>query len=373
MTVILGVETSCDETSAAVVVDGRDVRASLVSSQVKLHEKYGGIVPEIASRAHIERIGPIVEETLTAAGGITYRDLDAIAVTAGPGLVGSLLVGVTAAKTLALTCDLPLVPVDHIEAHATSAALVADPPPWPAIALVVSGGHTSLYLVRDFLDIELLGQTVDDAAGEAFDKVAAILELGYPGGPVIDRVAQGGNPRAVAFPRPSVGRSSTSPAGQSPTSPVGRSSTSPFSAELNFSFSGLKTAVLYHVYGSGKKYGSLAHLSPQGIADIAASFQAALVETLVAKTLAAAKQTAVTNVVVGGGVAANSALRADLQTACTQAGLTLHLTPMKYCTDNAAMIAALGYQRFRRGLTADLWLEPRAGLLRPRRGDKVAK
>jgi len=364
MTVILAIETSCDETSAAVVVDGRDVRASLVSSQVKLHEKYGGIVPEIASRAHIERIGPIIEETLAAAG-ITYRDLDAVAVTAGPGLVGSLLVGVTAAKTLALTCDLPLVPVDHIEAHATSAALVADPPPWPAIALVVSGGHTSLYLVRDFLDIELLGQTVDDAAGEAFDKVAAILELGYPGGPVIDRVAQRGNPRAVAFPRPSVARSSPAP--------VGRGFTSPHSSELNFSFSGLKTAVLYHVYGSGQKYGSLAHLSPQGIADIAASFQAALVETLVAKTLAAAKQTGVTNVVVGGGVAANSALRADLQTACSQAALTLHLTPMEYCTDNAAMIAALGYQRFRRGLTADLWLEPRAGLLRPRKSDKVTK
>ena len=161
---ILGIETSCDETSAAVVVAGRDVRASLVSSQVDLHAKYGGIVPEIASRAHIERVRPIVEETLTAAG-VGYADLDAIAVTVGPGLVGSLLVGVTAAKTLALTRGLPLVPVDHIEAHATSAALTADPPPWPALALVVSGGHTSLYLVRDFLDIELLGQTVDDAAG----------------------------------------------------------------------------------------------------------------------------------------------------------------------------------------------------------------
>jgi len=342
---ILGIETSCDETSAAVVADGRDVRASLVSSQVDLHAKYGGIVPEIASRAHIERIGPIIEETLSQAG-LTYADLDAIAVTVGPGLVGSLLIGVTAAKTLALTCGLPLVAVDHVEAHATSAALTTDPPPWPAVALVVSGGHTSLYLVRDFLDIELLGQTVDDAAGEAFDKVAAILELGYPGGPAIDRVARGGNPKAVRFPR---GRTRSGP--------------------LNFSFSGLKTAVLYHVYGPGQKYGSVQHLTPSQVADIAASFQAALVQTLVKATLAAAEQTGVESVVVGGGVAANTALRAELQAACRRAGLNLHLTPPQYCTDNAAMTAALGYRLFLAGRTADLWLEPRSGLLRPpRRG-----
>ena len=346
---ILGIETSCDETSAAVVVAGRDVRASLVSSQVDLHAKYGGIVPEIASRAHIERVRPIVEETLTAAG-VGYADLDAIAVTVGPGLVGSLLVGVTAAKTLALTRGLPLVPVDHIEAHATSAALTADPPPWPALALVVSGGHTSLYLVRDFLDIELLGQTVDDAAGEAFDKVAAILELGYPGGPVIDRVARDGDPRAVRFPRPWI-----------------------HEPHDNFSFSGLKTAVLYHVYGGGRKYGSVAHLTPRQVADVAASFQAALVETLVTKTLAAAQRTGVASVVIGGGVAANSALRSQLQDACTRAGLTLHLTPMKYCTDNAAMIAALGYRRFLRGEATDLGLEPRAGLRRPEKPARRAK
>jgi N6-L-threonylcarbamoyladenine synthase len=346
---ILGIETSCDETSAAVVVAGRDVRASLVSSQVDLHAKYGGIVPEIASRAHIERVRPIVEETLTAAG-VGYADLDALAVTVGPGLVGSLLVGVTAAKTLALTRGLPLVPVDHIEAHATSAALTADPPPWPALALVVSGGHTSLYLVRDFLDIELLGQTVDDAAGEAFDKVAAILELGYPGGPVIDRVARDGDPRAVRFPRPWI-----------------------HEPHDNFSFSGLKTAVLYHVYGGGRKYGSVAHLTPRQVADVAASFQAALVETLVTKTLAAAQRTGVASVVIGGGVAANSALRSQLQDACTRAGLTLHLTPMKYCTDNAAMIAALGYRRFLRGEATDLGLEPRAGLRRPEKPARRAK
>jgi N6-L-threonylcarbamoyladenine synthase len=339
--VILAIETSCDETSAAIVVDGRDVRANLVSSQIKLHEKYGGIVPEIASRAHIEQIGPIIEETLAAAQ-VTYDDLAAIAVTAGPGLVGSLLIGVTAAKTLSLARNLPLVAVDHIEAHATSAALVTDAPPWPAIALVVSGGHTSLYHVRDYFEIELLGQTVDDAAGEAFDKVAAILELGYPGGPVIDRIAKNGNPTAIRFPRTWM---------REPHS--------------NFSFSGLKTAVLYHVHGAGRKYGALDHLNAQDIADIVASFQAALVDVLVAKTVAAARQAGVPNVVVGGGVAANSALRTQLQAACAEAGLQLHLTPMKYCTDNAAMIGALGHQHYQRGQRADLWLEPRAGLRRP--------
>jgi N6-L-threonylcarbamoyladenine synthase len=339
-TTILGIETSCDETSAAIVVDGRDVRANVVSSQVELHARYGGIVPEIASRAHIESIRTIVERTLAEAG-LTYADLSAIAVTDGPGLVGSLLIGVTAAKTLALACDLPLVPVDHIEAHATSAALITPTPPWPAVALVVSGGHSSLYLVRDFLHIELLGQTLDDAAGEAFDKVASILELGYPGGPLIDRLARDGNPAAVRFPR-----------------------TGLHEPHLNFSFSGLKTAVLYHVYGHGRKYGSVAHLTPAQIADIAASFQAALVEPLVTKTIAAARQTGARDIVVGGGVAANGALRAALEAACQSAGLRLHLTPMKYCTDNAAMIAALGHHRFHADRRADLALEPRAGLIR---------
>ena len=339
---ILGIETSCDETSAAVVVNGREVRSSVVSSQVGLHAKYGGIVPEIAARAHIEQICPIIEEALKRAG-VGYGDLDAIAVTDGPGLVGSLLIGVTAARTLSLARDLPLIAVDHVEAHATSAALVVDPPPWPAVALVVSGGHTSLYVVRDFLDIELLGQTADDAAGEAFDKVAAILELDYPGGPLIDRLARDGNPAAIRFPRPWIRE-----------------------PHLNFSFSGLKTAVLYHVYGRGKKYGSVAHLSPAELADVAASFQAALVDTLIAKTVTAARRTGVANVVVGGGVAANSALRAGLQQACAQAGVQLHLTPTEYCTDNATMIAALGYRHLRAGQTTDLWLEPRGGLRRPK-------
>lgn len=339
---LLAIESSCDETSAAVLVGPRDVRSSVVSSQVKLHEKYGGIVPEIASRAHIEQIGPIVEEALAQAN-CTYDDLEFVAVTAGPGLIGSLLIGVTFAKTLALTRGLPLVPVDHIEAHAVSAALVADTPPWPAVALVVSGGHTSLYLVRDFDDITLLGQTVDDAAGEAFDKVAALLELGYPGGPIIDKLAQEGNPRAIDFPRPWIRE-----------------------PHANFSFSGLKTAVLYRVCGVGRKYAQVDQLTPQELADVVASFQAAVVDTLVTKTVAAAQRAGVQNVVVGGGVAANSWLRRDLQAACTAAGLTLHLTPMKYCTDNAAMVGALGHFHFERGVRADLTLEPRGGLVRPR-------
>ena len=337
---ILGIESSCDETSAAVVRDGLEVLANVVSSQVDLHARYGGVVPEIASRAHIERIAPVIEEALAQAE-LRLGDINAIAVTDGPGLVGSLVIGVMAAKTLALAQRIPLLPIDHIEAHATSAALIVDPPPWPAIALVVSGGHTSIYLVRDFLDIELLGQTVDDAAGEACDKVAAILELGFPGGPAVDQLARQGDPTAIDFPRTWLNE-----------------------PRLDFSFSGLKTAVLYHVFGHGRKYGSLDHLSDQDKADIAASFEAALVEPLVKKTLLAAEQQGVQVIVVGGGVAANTRLRQELTRTCAEAGLTLHLTPMKYCTDNAAMIAALAHHRWQKGGLGDLALEPRAGLRR---------
>ncbi len=338
---LLGIETSCDETAAAVISDGTRVCSNVVASQNELHAPYGGVVPEIASRAHIERVWPTVEAALHEAR-VRLADLSGIAVTDGPGLIGSLLVGVAAAKTLAWTHNLPLVAVDHIEAHATSAALAADGrDPWPALALVVSGGHSSLYFVRDFLTIELLGQTMDDAAGEAFDKVAAILELGYPGGPLIDQLARAGDPRAVRFPRAWL-----------------------HEPRLDFSFSGLKTAVMYHVFGRGQKYGSIAHLSTQQRADIAASFQAAVVETLVSKTMQAAQRCNVRHVVVGGGVAANAALRSALRQACEAAALRLTLTPAEYCTDNAAMIAALGWQRLRRGLLADLTLEPRSGLLR---------
>lgn len=340
---ILGIETSCDETSAAVIADGRNVLSNVVSSQVALHARYGGVVPEIAARAHIRQIRPIVEQALAQAG-TSYGNLDAVAVTDGPGLVGSLLIGVTAAKTIALAYDLPIVAVDHIEAHAVSAALLSETPPWPAVALVVSGGHSSLYLVEGYTRITLLGQTMDDAAGEAFDKVAAILELGYPGGPLIDRLARQGNPRAERFPRTWLNE-----------------------PHLNFSFSGLKTAVLYRVYGVGCKYGSAKHLSEKELADIAAGFQQALIEPLVAKTVRAAEQSGVKNILVGGGVAANSALRSALQTACSEAGFELHLTPLEYCGDNAAMIAALGYHRLQAGISGDLQLEARGGLIRPRR------
>ncbi len=337
---ILAIETSCDETSAAVLIAPRSVRSNVVSSQVDLHARYGGIVPEIAARAHVERISPIVRLALDQAG-IDAQRIDAIAVTEGPGLVGSLLIGVTAARTLALLWDRPLVAVDHIHAHAVSAALACDAPPWPAVSLVVSGGHTSLYLVRDTLEIELLGQTRDDAAGEAFDKIAAILELGYPGGPAIQRAAEGGDPHAIAFPRAWMD-----------------------DERLDFSFSGLKTAVLYHVYGPGRKYGSTQHLSQQQLADIAASAQEAIVDPLVHKTLLAARRTGVGTVTVGGGVAANRRLRQRMQQACAEAGLRLVLTPMEYCTDNAAMIALLGAALLEAGRTAELDLEPRGGLKR---------
>ncbi len=333
MTIILGIETSCDETAAAVVVDGRRVLSNVVASQVDLHQKYGGVVPEIASRAHIERLDGVILEALETAR-CTSVDLDAIAVTHTPGLVGSLLIGVTAAKTLAWAWDKPLVPVHHIRAHALSPAIDADPSPWPAVALIASGGHTSLFHVRDPDDVSLLGATTDDAAGEAFDKVASILGLPYPGGPQIDRVARSGNPKAVEFPRTMLGRDS-----------------------LDFSFSGVKTAVLYHVHGYGRTSGGLERLSEGDIADIAASFQRAVVDVLVSKTMKAAEVTRVGTIALGGGVAANRSLREALQAACDGAGLRFCAAAMPYCMDNAAMIAAAGFHVLERGKTADLDLD----------------
>lgn len=330
MTTLLGIESSCDETAAAIVADGFDVRSNVVASQVDLHQKYGGVVPEIASRAHIECINDVIREAMNEAGA-TWADVDGIAVSHAPGLVGSLLIGVTAAKTLSWQLGKTLIGVNHVESHAYSAAIELGHIPDRAVALVVSGGHTSLYALHGVNHIELLGCTTDDAAGEAFDKVASILQLGYPGGPVIDRIAKRGNPDAVSFPRTMLSKDS-----------------------LDFSFSGIKTAVLYHVHGPGKTTGGLEKLTEGDIADIAASFQAAVVDVLVNKTLRAMDRVGTSTVMIGGGVAANSALREGLQQACHQRGAKVHLTPMKYCTDNAAMIAALGYHRFRAGRTAGL-------------------
>ncbi len=330
MTVVLGIETSCDETSAAVVVDGVDVRSNIVASQVDLHAKYGGVVPEIASRAHIERLDAVLEEAMAVAK-VTNDDIDAIAVTNRPGLVGALLIGVTAAKTLSWAWDKPLIAVDHIRAHAYSPAIGLDEPPWPAVGLIVSGGHTSLFLIHAPTSIERLGATTDDAAGEAFDKVATILGLGYPGGPLIEKVARDGNPRAIGFPRTMLSADS-----------------------LDFSFSGIKTAVLYHVHGHGRVSGGLEKLSPRDIADIAASFQQAVIDVLVRKTMLAVARAGVRTVVLGGGVAANKALRSAVETACIERRQKFHAAKMAYCTDNAAMIAALGYHQLQAGDVAGL-------------------
>ena len=338
-TIILALESSCDETACAVVADGRRVLSSVVATQIELHRRFAGVVPEVASRAHIEAINPVIDEALAAAG-IPPDRIAAVAVTCQPGLVGSLLVGLMAAKALALTWDLPLIGINHVHAHAYAPALDADPIAYPAVSLVVSGGHTALYDCRSPIDVTSLGQTIDDAAGEAFDKVASILNLGYPGGPIIERTAQRGDPVAVSLPR-------TLLAGDS----------------LDFSFSGLKTAVLYHVNGvpnaklspeaiaaKGPGYAKGADgLSDQETADIAASFQAAVADVLAVKLRRTVARCHPRSVVLGGGVAANSTIRARLKTECDTLDCILRLPVMKYCTDNAAMIAGIAYHHLQAG------------------------
>ncbi|HEC04168.1 MAG TPA: tRNA (adenosine(37)-N6)-threonylcarbamoyltransferase complex transferase subunit TsaD [Phycisphaerales bacterium] len=336
---ILGIETSCDETAAAVVADGKIVKSAVVASQVKLHEKYGGVVPEIASRAHVENIYPVIKEAMEQAG-VERGDIDAIAVANQPGLTIALVVGVTAAKTLSFAWGKPLIAINHLHAHLQSAVMAEDDLQLPAAALIVSGGHTSLYDYRSPLEPQLLGSTIDDAAGEAFDKVATILKLPYPGGPSIQKAATDGDPAAIKFPRSMLGRDS-----------------------LDFSFSGIKTAVLYHCRGQNMKgENRVDSMSRQEIADIAASFQAAVVEVLVKKTRRAIRRIGARTVLLGGGVAANSALRAALQKMCD--GLTpatkLLVAPKQYCTDNAVMVGSLAYYKFKAGLFADLTLEPKA-------------
>jgi len=336
---ILGIETSCDETAAAVVTDGKLIKSSIVASQNKLHEKYGGVVPEIASRAHIEKIYPVIKEAMEQAG-VDKDDIDAIAVANQPGLTIALVVGVTAAKTLSFAWQKPLIAINHLHAHLQSAMLIDKDFELPAVALIVSGGHTSLYDYHSPLEPKLLGRTIDDAAGEAFDKVATILKLPYPGGPSIEKIAKDGNPKAIDFPRSMLGRNS-----------------------LDFSFSGIKTAVLYYCRGQNMKgEDKVGSMSQQEIADIAASFQAAVIDVLVKKTQRAAGKIGAKTVLLGGGVAANSHLRTALQQMCDDADppKKLLVAPKQYCTDNAVMVASLAYYKYKAGIFADLTLEPKA-------------
>jgi N6-L-threonylcarbamoyladenine synthase len=333
---VLGIESSCDETAAAVVADGRRTLSSVIASQVKDHAPFGGVVPELASRRHLENAVPVVRAALAEAG-LALADLTGIAVTQGPGLVGALLIGLNLAKGLAWSLDLPIVGVSHLEGHLAALALVADPPPFPHVALLVSGGHTSIYLVRGPGDQQELGQTVDDAAGEAYDKVAKLYGLGYPGGVVIDRLAAQGDPQAIRLPRPLL-----------------------HDGSLDFSFAGLKTAV---VTFREKHRGE-----PYRIEDLCAGFQEAVAEVLVKKTLAAAQAHRVSHLAITGGVAANRRLRQYMAQAAQAAGLGLTLPPPELCTDNAAMIAAAGCHGLRAGrrlaLTADAISRlPRGGAL----------
>ena len=335
---ILGIETSCDETAAAVVADGRIIKSSVVASQTKLHEKYGGVVPEVASRAHIEKIYPVIAEAMEQAG-VTKDNINAIAVANQPGLSIALIVGVTAAKTLSFAWGKPLIAINHLHAHLQSAMLSEEDLQLPAVALIVSGGHTSLFDCQSPLELTLLGSTIDDAAGEAFDKVATILKLSYPGGPNIEKAAKNGNPDAIDFPRSMLGPDS-----------------------LDFSFSGIKTAVLYYCRGQDMKgEDKVDTMSEREIADIAASFQAAVIDVLVKKTQRAADKIGAKTILLGGGVAANSSLRIALEQLCnsTTPVRKLLAAPKQYCTDNAVMVASLAYHKFKAGLFADFTLEPK--------------
>ncbi len=315
---VLGIESSCDETAAAVVKNGQSLLSSVIASQIDTHSSYGGVVPEIASRKHMEVVAPVMLQALRDAG-VTLDELTGIAVTSGPGLIGSLLVGLSFAKALAFARNIPFVGVNHLESHVAAIFLAEPKPDFPFLALVVSGGHTAIYHVLDVGHMEVVAQTRDDAAGEALDKAAKLLEIGYPGGVVIDRLAKEGNREAFSFPRAMKG-------------------------SLEFSFSGLKTALLDLLKKKGRPF------TPEEIPHVAASYQEAIVDVLVDKTIRAANLFSLTRIVVCGGVAANSRLRERFYEKGNEEGIEVFLTPPILCTDNAAMVGVVGYEYLNRGI-----------------------
>ncbi|MCC8098313.1 MAG: tRNA (adenosine(37)-N6)-threonylcarbamoyltransferase complex transferase subunit TsaD [Eubacterium sp.] len=336
--VILAIESSCDETSAAVVVNGREVLSNVISSQIKIHKQFGGVVPEIASRKHIENIDRVVEDALTEAG-VGFKDIDAVAVTYGPGLVGALLVGVSYAKSLAFGLGLPLIPVHHIEGHIAANYIQYPDLEPPFICLVVSGGHTNLVKINSYNNFDILGHTRDDAAGEAYDKVARSLNLPYPGGPKIDKISKEGNPDSVKFPRVMLEEGS-----------------------YDFSFSGLKSAVLNHL--NRCKLKEIEYKE----ADIAASFQQAVIDVLTEKAIRACDEYGIKKLAACGGVSANSALRASLKAACDKKAIEFYVPDLVLCTDNGAMIGSAAYYEYKAGAGADMSLNAVPGLKLGERG-----
>jgi N6-L-threonylcarbamoyladenine synthase len=341
---LLTLETTCDETAAALITDQLEVKSSVVASQDALHRRFGGVVPEIASRAHLERILPVIDETLQRAG-LTLQDIDAVAVANTPGLAGSLLVGLAAAKALCVALQVPLVAVNHLQAHIYACRMArGSDDVFPCIGLIISGGHSSLYRCENAIDFTLLGSTIDDAAGEAFDKVAAMLGLQYPGGPSIQKAALGGNPHAYQLPRTFLGED----------------------GRLDFSFSGLKTAVRYKIAGPGRPDISKISLSPREVSDLAASFQEAVVDVLLDKSFAALRYTGLKKLCVGGGVAANARFRTRMEEEAARRGIQLTIAPLKLCTDNAVM-GAIAIERLKAGLAEKLDLEVFPGLVRKKK------
>jgi N6-L-threonylcarbamoyladenine synthase len=337
---ILTIETTCDETAAAVIGEGLDVLGEVVASQDKLHERFGGVVPEIASRAHLERILPVIDEALRRAG-VKPAELDAVAVANTPGLAGSLLVGLASAKSLCVALRIPLIAINHLQAHIYACRIAARQEVFPCVGLIVSGGHSSLYRCQGPLDFELLGATIDDAAGEAFDKVASMLGLPYPGGPAIQKAAAGGNRAAYRFPRAFLRDED----------------------RLDFSFSGLKTAVRYAIAGPGRPDFENIRLTPRQVSDLAASFQEAVVDSLVGKAMLASDRTGMRTLCVGGGVAANSRLRERLEEEALRHRVRLFIAPLRLCTDNAVM-GAIAAERFKAGCFETLDLDVFPGVLR---------